>query len=141
MNAELHIGLACSVDSRRLMARVLYEHMAAGQTFDHPPRQSERVNLSLVVSVTPLIDGQPRLESSFFTITKDISLGGLAFVVNQPLTVEEVLIGIRFPNDAQVTHLRARIRHQDGIGGGFRHVGVELQEVFDVSPYPGLKTP
>lgn len=133
MNFDPENSSTDSSDPQRLMARLLYEQMAAGQTFDHRPRQSERVNLSLVVTVAPVVDGQPVIEDTFFTITKDVSLRGLAFVVNQPLQVDEVLIGIRMPHQAEMTHVRARVRHQADLGGGFRHVGVELLDVVDTS--------
>jgi hypothetical protein len=115
-------------DPQRAMARLLYEHMAAGRTFDHRPRQNERVNLSLVIMVTPVVDGRVHVEDAFFTITKDISLRGLAFVVNQPMTATEVLIEIRLPSSDETIQVRGQIRHQADLGAGFRHVGVELVE-------------
>lgn len=126
-------------ETQRLLARLLYEQHAQDQAFDHTRRSAERFDLSVVVVVTPMVDGVPQVDLSFFTVTKNISVGGVAFVVNSPLEFDEVLLGIRLPSETQVSQLRGKIRHQTELGGGFRQVGVEVREVFNTADFPLLE--
>jgi hypothetical protein len=133
------VGRRAEEAVQRFVVRFLQRRFISQQPFTHSPRRSERLNGSVVVVVTPLIDDAPSLEHSFFTVTNNFSLAGTAFVVNRPLEVEDVLIGFRLPDDAEMTYLRSKICHQTEIGGGFRQVGVQFVDLFDASPYPELR--
>ena len=100
------------------------------------PRLEHRVNLTLVVLVVPVQDGQPRLRGAFVAVTKEFSSKGVALVLAEPCGLDEVFLGFRWRGS--VTWLRARAKHLNPMGGGFFQLGLRLTEKLCSGDYPEL---
>lgn len=102
------------------------------------PRLEGRVNLTLVVMVVPLKDGKPDLRHAFSAVSKEFSSSGVAIVLDQPLGLDEVMLGFRWRGG--VTWLRAKAKHLNPMGGGFFQLGFRMTEKLAIGDYPELET-
>jgi hypothetical protein len=101
------------------------------------PRKDKRVNLSLVVLVVPLEDGQLQIGNAFHAVTKEFSITGVGILLNRQYPLDEVILGFRF--ESNMTFIRARAKHLSPMSNGFYHLGLELTEVVPSSKYPELQ--
>ncbi len=99
-------------------------------------RADSRVNLVVVVMVIPMVDGKPQVTKTFMAVTKEFSSTGVAIVLDAARQVDEAVLGFRFEGD--MTFIRAKAKHMDPLGGGFRQLGFHLQEVLSAGDYPEL---
>ena len=60
-------------------------------------------------------------------MTKDFSNTGVAIVLEQPLGLEQAILGFRL--DGEMTFVRAEAKHLNPMGGGFFQLGFQLLEV------------
>lgn len=102
------------------------------------PRLDRRVNLTVVVAVIPLEKGRPQMRSAFTAVTKEFSTRGVGVVLNEPLDLEELILGFRWHGD--MSFLRGTARHVNPFGGGFYHLGVRLTEVLARDEFPEVRS-
>jgi hypothetical protein len=101
-------------------------------------RVDSRVNLMIVVIVVPIENGKIRADEGFTAITKDFSNMGLAIIMDQPVGLDQVIIGFRVDNE--MAFVRAEAKHLNPMGGGFFQLGFQLLEVVSAGDYPGLES-
>jgi len=102
------------------------------------PRQDTRVPLTVVVLVVPVENGKPRVEQSFFAVSKEFSCTGVGLVLDHPRALEQTILGFRWQGG--MVYLLANARHLSPMGGGFYQLGFELQEVVSPGDYPELES-
>jgi hypothetical protein len=127
-----------SREVRSLVLNLVNANCIESQRFRQDPRLESRVNLSIVVKVVPLENGQPRLDKSFTTVTKDFASTGVSLVLNEPHSLDEVILAFR--KRSEPMFVRARVRHLSEMGSGFHQLGLKLTEVVYAADYPDLKT-
>ncbi len=98
-------------------------------------RNEDRMNVSIAVVVVPWVDGKPVEDRRFITFTKNMSNQGCGLVVNKLLSDDELLIGI--PGD-QLTYVRGRIVYRERLPLGCYKLGVQMDDVVDMTPWPIL---
>jgi hypothetical protein len=101
------------------------------------PRLEKRVNLSVVVLVVPVLVGKPRTQDAFAAVTKEFCTAGVGLVLDQPRTLDEVILGFLWENE--MTHIRATARHLTPMGGGFYQMGLQATEVVHPAKFPELE--
>ncbi|MBN2477410.1 MAG: hypothetical protein JXB62_22585 [Pirellulales bacterium] len=101
------------------------------------PRSEGRVQLVLVVMVIPVENRQLCVDEAFTAITKEFSTKGLAIVLNQPVGLEEVILGFR--SESGMTFVRAKAKHLNPMGGGFFQLGLQMTEIVSPGDYPQLQ--
>jgi hypothetical protein len=72
-------------------------------------RSESRVNVVTVVLVIPMEDGKLQVRDAFSAITKNVSSGGAAIVLDQPRWFEQAAIGFSYAG--HMTFLRGRARY------------------------------
>ena len=102
------------------------------------PRLDRRVNLTIVVLVIPIKGGRPLASEAFTAVTKEFSSTGLAIVLNEPMGMDDVVIGFRWETDMTFVHGKAK--HLNPLGGGFHQLGLRLVEMVRPAEYPELKS-
>jgi hypothetical protein len=102
------------------------------------PRRDKRVNLSLVVLVVPLEDGELKIGDAFSAVTQEWSVAGVGIILDRQRALDEVILGFHLEDD--MTYLRAKAKHLSPMGSGFYHLGLEMTEVVPSSKYLELKT-
>jgi hypothetical protein len=102
------------------------------------PRLENRVNLTVVVLVVPLENGQPLARKAFTAVTKEFSTTGLALVLDEPKALDEVIIGFRWQRE--MTFIRATAKHLNPLGGGFFQLGLQMTEMVYPNEVPGLES-
>jgi hypothetical protein len=122
---------------RGLVLKLLNTHCPALRTKVNDTRIDDRVNLAVVVIVIPLKNGQVQAEGAFKTVTKDFSSAGLAMVLDQPLDLEQAILGFRMCGE--MAYIRAEAKHMNPMGGEFFQLGFRLLEVVSAGDYPGLE--
>jgi hypothetical protein len=100
------------------------------------PRLERRVNLTTVVMVIPFERKKPQVGRVFFAITKELATSGVAVVVEQPMEVEEVVLGFRW--ESGMIFVRGKKKHLNPMGGGFYQLGLHVVEVLQPADYPEL---
>jgi hypothetical protein len=100
-------------------------------------RSDNRVNLAIVVAVVPIKAENIQFNEAFTAVTKDFSSTGVAIVCDQPLGLDQVILGFRM--DGEMAFLRAEAKHLNPMGGGLFQLGFRLLEVVSVGDYPGLE--
>jgi hypothetical protein len=123
---------------RGLVLKLINTHCPALRTKVNDTRIDNRVNLAVVVIVIPLNNGQIQADKAFKTVTKDFSSTGLAMVLDQPLGIEQAILGFRM--GGEMAYVRAEARHLNPMGGEFFQLGFRLLEVVSAGEYPGLET-
>ncbi|MBN2217017.1 MAG: hypothetical protein JW719_06545 [Pirellulales bacterium] len=101
-------------------------------------RLESRINLTVVVLVVPIKDGQPRIDECLVTVSKEFSNTGLSLVLAEPFSLDEVILG--FQRRGSTTFLRAKAKHLSPMGAGFFQLGFKLLEVLATDAYPELET-
>lgn len=107
------------------------------QSLHEGPRLEGRANLTVVVRVVPMEDGKIIARRSFTAVTKEFSSKGVAVVLNEPLGLDEAILGFRWR--AGITWIRARAKHLNPMGGGFYQLGFRLIEKLCASDHPELQ--
>jgi hypothetical protein len=102
------------------------------------PRTDSRVNLVMVVMVVPLDGKQPQIHRAFTAVTKEFSATGVAIVLDQPMTLDEVILAFRC--EGQMMYVRAKAKHLSPMGGGFHHLGFRMTEVVSAIDYSKLSS-
>jgi hypothetical protein len=123
---------------RGLVLKLLNNNCSALRTKINEARIDSRVNLSVVVVVIPLKDGQLQLTDAFATVTKDFSSTGLALVLSQPLAVDQAILGFRV--GGEIAFVRAEAKHINPMGAEYFQLGFRLMEVVSAADYPGLES-
>jgi hypothetical protein len=123
---------------RSLVLNLVNTHCVESQRFRQDPRLESRVNLSIVVKVVPVENGQPCPDASFSTVTKDFASTGVSLVLSEPHSLDEVILA--FPKRSEPMFVRAKVRHLSAMGCGFFQMGLKLTEVVSAADYPELKT-
>ncbi len=101
-------------------------------------RLARRVNLTVVVMVIPVEDGQPNFDAAFTTVTKEFSNSGLAIVLDKPAGLDQVILGFRF--EGEMTFVRAEAKHLNPMGGGFHQLGFQTTDIVHLSEFPTLRS-
>jgi hypothetical protein len=101
------------------------------------PRLEGRVNLTMVLLVVPVENEELRLDRAFTAVSKEFSTTGVALVLDEPLELDEVMLGFRWENE--MTWVRGKTRHMEPMGGGFFQFGLRLTEMVAVGDYPQLR--
>ena len=73
------------------------------------PRAESRVPLVGVVLVVLMEHGRPAMGQAFTAITKELSTTGVALVLSEPRSLQEVIVGVRW--EGEMTYLRAQAKH------------------------------
>jgi hypothetical protein len=102
------------------------------------PRVDSRVNLVVVVVVIPLEGDQLQIDRAFTTVTKEFSGTGVSIVLDQALALENAVLGFRC--EGEMIYVRAEARHINPMGGGFFHLGFQMNEIVSTAEYPKLNT-
>ncbi|MGA2797492.1 MAG: hypothetical protein ABSE63_07945 [Thermoguttaceae bacterium] len=102
------------------------------------PRFEKRVNLSLVVLVVPLENGELQVGKAFYAVTQELSVSGVGIILTQQLALDEVILGFRV--QTEMTFVHATAKHLNEMGNGFYHLGLEMTEIAPISEYPALQT-
>jgi hypothetical protein len=102
------------------------------------PRLEGRVNMTLVLLVVPIEDKELRIDQAFSAVSKEISTTGVALVLDEPLELDEVMVGFHWQNE--MLWARAKARHLDPMGGGFFQLGLRLTEMVALGDHPRLRS-
>lgn len=102
------------------------------------PRLDSRVNLTVVVLIVPMENGEPQVEQAFTAVTKEFSGTGVAVVLNEPRGPDEVILGFRWEGEMIFVHAKAR--HLNPLGGGFYQLGFHLTEMAHPGDIPQLRS-
>jgi len=100
-------------------------------------RQEERPARTLPAMVVPIVDGEPQIAQTSFVVTKNLSIGGMAFIAQAPIEVDEVIIGLW--HGAQCCFTKGSVRYKKTIEGGFEQVGIAFLEMVDAQGHPSLR--
>jgi len=100
------------------------------------PRADNRVNLTVVVLVIPLVHKEIDATKAFHALTKDFSATSVSVMVDSPRELSQVIVAFRF--EGEMFYARARTKHVSPMGGGFHQLGFQLEEMVSPGDYPGL---
>lgn len=118
--------------------RLVNSHCPELQALAEGPRLEGRANLMVVVMVIPVENGKPLPQQAFTALTKEFSTTGVAIVLDDPLGLDQVILGFR--GESEMVFVRATARHLNPMGGGFYQLGLQMSEVIHVSDYPELRS-
>jgi hypothetical protein len=102
------------------------------------PRLEGRVNLVVVVMVVPLVKKKPVVGKAFAALTKEFSTSGVALVLPDARSMDEVALGFR--REGEIAWVRAAAKHLSPLGAGFYQLGFRLMEVLPSADYPELRS-
>ena len=102
------------------------------------PRLDGRVNLTIVTLVIPMQGGRPQTGKSFCAVTKEFSTTGVAVVLDEPVGLDDVILGFRW--ECETKFLRAVAKHLNPMGGGFYQLGFQMTETINVGDFPELRS-
>ncbi len=102
------------------------------------PRLDRRVNLTVVVTVVPVEEGEIITERAFNVVTKEFSNNGVALVLSEPIGLDELILGFRW--EGEMVFVRAVAKHLNPMGGGFYQLGVNFTEMLHVGDHPELRS-
>ncbi|MCE5302443.1 MAG: hypothetical protein LLF97_04965 [Planctomycetaceae bacterium] len=100
------------------------------------PRTDSRVNLTVVVWIVPIENGQLQTSQAFTAVTKDFSSNGAAVVLDRPRGLDQAVLGFFF--EGEMVFLRAQAKHLNPMGGGFFQLGFQMLEIVSIADYPKL---
>ncbi len=121
-----------------LVLKLLNTHCPKLTSMLEGPRQDSRVNLSIVAMVIPSDGEQLRVPQAFTAVTKEFSNNGVGLVLNQPVGLDQAVLGFRL--EGQMEFVKAQAKHREPMGGGFYQIGFQLTEVVSSADYPELKS-
>ena len=124
------------LEVQRMLTKVINHYCPAVAALREGPRGENRVHLTLVVIVVPVVDGAPQLDRAFATVTKEVSSAGMAIVLNQELDTPDVLLA--FEEGRQTIYALGTLRHQEPMGAGLFCAGVHFTQMVNPGDYPGL---
>jgi hypothetical protein len=123
---------------QNFVLKVINNNCPELKAFLEGPRRDKRANLTLVVLVVPLVDGELRIGDAFNAITQEFSVSGVGIILDRQRALDEVILGFRLEDE--MSYVRATAKHLSPMGNGFYHLGMELKEVVPKSKYLELET-
>jgi hypothetical protein len=99
-------------------------------------RWESRSNRTIPVLLVPYDDNEISVGEAAYALSKNMSCGGLALVLHQPLRAEQVVVGIW--SNEQAHFVSAAVRQVVPLGGGFWQIGVEARELLSADRVPDL---
>jgi hypothetical protein len=120
------------------MLRLINTSCAELRAQEDGPRVENRVNLMIVVQVIPVIQKQPAVERMFAAVTRELTTLGLSLVLNEPRSVDEVILAFR--TEGEMKFVRAKAKHVSPMGAGFYSLGMRFLEMAHPSDYPALQS-
>ncbi|MCE5302022.1 MAG: hypothetical protein LLF97_02805 [Planctomycetaceae bacterium] len=99
-------------------------------------RTDSRVNLTLVVWIVPIENGQLQFKQAFTAVTKEFSCTGAAVVLDRQRGLDQAILGFFF--EGEMVFLRAQAKHLNPMGGGFFQLGFQVLELVSTGDYPEL---
>ena len=120
------------------MTKLVNNNCAELQALAEGPRLEGRVRLSVVVLVVPMVDGKPDVEATFAAVTKEFSSSGVSLLVEEPRSVDEVILAFR--SEDAMKFLRGKAKHLNPMGAGYYQLGVQLSEMVRVGDFPELES-
>lgn len=120
----------------RVLSAILNNNCSEVNNLAVGPRTEDRVNLTRAVRIVPYVDGRLVMDDAFATVTKELSTNGISVVLKYPVGYDEAVVGINW--EGTMTFIHAHVRHQDPLGAGLWHLGLEFDEVFPADKYPEL---
>jgi len=93
-------------------------------------RLGNRHNRAIPVIVCPWKNGKPVSSECIIAITKDVCDNGVGVILNEPSTVEDVVVGflVYETTAAEPWFFRGKAEHTQAVGGGFWLLGIALTE-------------
>jgi len=125
------------MEVQSLMLKLLNNNCSELKSLIDGPRLEARVNLTIVVLVVPCENGQPQIDRAFPVVTKEFSTNGVSLVLQEPLGLDEVIIGFRW--EWTMKFLYGKTKHLNPLGAGFYQLGVRLTKAVRPEDYPGLE--
>jgi hypothetical protein len=122
---------------QKFILKILNNNSQELKAFLEGPRREKRVNLTQVVLVAPLVDGNPDIKNAFYAVTKEFSVNGIGIMLDGQRVLDEVILG--FSYQGSMTYLHARAKHITPMGGGLHQLGLEMDELIPNSKYPELE--
>lgn len=119
-----------------LLTKILNHNCAELNNLADGPRTEDRVNLTRAVRIVPCVDDRLMMEDSFATVTKELSTCGVSVVLKYPVAFDEAAVGLNW--EGTMTFIRSHVRHQDPLGAGLWHLGLEFDELLSLEKYPEL---
>jgi hypothetical protein len=119
-----------------LILKLLNKNCPALKNQLEDDRTDSRVNLSLVVVIVPIEDGEIHVERAFTAVTKDFSTTGLAIVMEQQPELNQVIVG--FELEGEMAFILSEAKHLHPMGGGLFQLGLRFLDVVSTGDYPGL---
>ena len=126
-----------TLEVQNLILKVINNNCPELKALLEGPRRDKRVNLSLVVLVVPLEEGELQIGKTFYAITRDLSVTGVGIIMAQQRALDEVVLGFRLQNEIAFVHATAK--HLRAMGSGFYQLGLEITEIVPNSKYPELQ--
>ena len=120
-----------------LLTKILNHNCSEVNNIADGPRTEDRVNLTRAVRIVPYVDGQLVMNASFATVTKELSTSGIAVVLKYPVGFDEAIVGVNW--EGTMTFIHSHVRHQDPLGAGMWHLGLEFDEIFPAEKHPELQ--
>ncbi len=125
------------LEVQNFVLKVINNNCPELKAFLEGPRRDKRVNLSLVVLVVPLQDGELQVGKAFYAITSELSISGVGIILAQQRALVDVVLGFRLKNEMSFVYATAK--HLNPMGNGFCHLGLEMTEIVPISKYPQLQ--
>jgi hypothetical protein len=123
---------------RSLVLKLVNNHNSKLAAALQGPRLDSRVNLTIVVVIVPIEDGQLQFELAFPATTKEFSNTGVGVVLDRRRQLDRAILGFRL--EGEMHFVRVETKHLDPMGGGFYQIGFQMTEVVTPSDYPELKS-
>lgn len=108
---------------------------ALRERFDGP-RLEGRVNLTIPIVLVPIEDDELQIRRTFRALTKEFSNSGVAVFIDQPMGLDEAMLGFRWHGSIQ--WIKAKTKHMHPIGGGFFQLGFRMTRLINPSDHPAL---
>jgi hypothetical protein len=120
-----------------LLTKILNHNCSEVNNAADGPRTEDRVNLTRAVRIVPYVNGRLVMDASFATVTKELSTSGISVVLKYPVGFDEAVVGVNW--EGTMTFIHSFVRHQDPLGAGLWHLGLEFDEIVPAEKYPQLK--
>ncbi len=125
-----------TIDVQSFILKIINNDCADLKATVEGPRTESRARVCVVVLIVPVENGEPLLDETFAGVTKELSSTGLALMLHEPKTPDDLIVGFRCENKLHFIHGKAR--HLNPMGGGFYQLGIELTEMVETGDYPSL---
>ena len=121
-------------EAQRVLVRFLNETNLEAAKVTEDRRSESRTDVSVGIWVFPLRGKTPAVDDAFPAVTKDASTSGLALIVNESISADDVLLHL--PTDSEPQLLRAKVCGCRPIGAGFHLLATEIVELLTAREYP-----